>query len=204
MAVTVKKAVLWRKEIDNRPGMLANILGPLSEAGTDLQVVMAYRYPGRTDTAAIELHPVSGRKPIAAAKAAGLAQSPIPILLVEGDNRQGLGLLLYWNHWRHLCAMLIGYARVSTDDQDTAAQVVALKAAKCEHYVYNPCLSGRERPHELLRRRPPPAGVVPIETAGRPQHDILGIATRGAELEFPEGCINILELLGRAVMVLRP
>jgi hypothetical protein len=91
MAVTMKKAALWRKEIENRPGILANILGPLSEAGTDLQVVMAYRYPGRTNTAAIELHPVSGRKPIAAAKAAGLAQSPVPILLVEGDNRQGLG-----------------------------------------------------------------------------------------------------------------
>ncbi len=31
MAVTVKKVVLWRKEIDNRPGMLANTLEPLSE-----------------------------------------------------------------------------------------------------------------------------------------------------------------------------
>jgi hypothetical protein len=91
MAGTVKKAVLWRKEIDNRPGMLADILGPLAEAGADLEVVMAYRSPGSTDTAAIELHPVTGRKPIAAAKAAGLAQSPIPILLVEGDNRRGLG-----------------------------------------------------------------------------------------------------------------
>ena len=29
-------------------------------------------------------------------------------------------------------AMLIGYARVSTDDQDTAAQVGALQAARCE------------------------------------------------------------------------
>jgi DNA invertase Pin-like site-specific DNA recombinase len=28
--------------------------------------------------------------------------------------------------------MQIGYARVSTDDQDTAAQVAALKAAGCE------------------------------------------------------------------------
>src|ERR1700739_5169435 len=91
MAVTVKKAILWRKEIDNRSGMLADILGPLSEAVADLQVVMAYRYPGSTDTAAIELHPVSGRKPIMAAKAAGLAQSSIPTLLVQGDNRRGLG-----------------------------------------------------------------------------------------------------------------
>jgi hypothetical protein len=87
----VKRAVLWRKEIDNRPGMLANTLGPFSEAGADLQVVMGYRYPGRKDMAAIELQPVSGRKSTAAAKTAGLAPSPISALLVQGDNRQGLG-----------------------------------------------------------------------------------------------------------------
>jgi hypothetical protein len=91
MAITVRKAVLWRKEVDNRPGMLANVLEPLSEAGADLQVVMAYRHPGGTDRAAIELHPVSGRKSTAAAKTAGLAKSSIPALLVQGDNRQGLG-----------------------------------------------------------------------------------------------------------------
>jgi hypothetical protein len=91
MAVTVKKVILWRKEVDNRPGMLANMLEPLSEAGADLQVVVAYRYPGGTDKAAIELHPVSGRKSTTAAKTAGLAPLPIPALLVQGDNRRGLG-----------------------------------------------------------------------------------------------------------------
>jgi hypothetical protein len=91
MAVTVKRAVLWRKEVDNRPGMLASTLEPLSQAGADLQVVMAYRYPGQSDTAAIELHPVSGRKSTVAAQTAGLVQSPIPVLSVQGDNRQGLG-----------------------------------------------------------------------------------------------------------------
>ena len=91
MAVAVKKAILWRKEIDNRPGMLASTLEPLAEAGADLQVVMGYRYPGGTDKAAIELHPVSDRKSTAAAKKAGFAASPIPALLVQGDNRQGLG-----------------------------------------------------------------------------------------------------------------
>ena len=70
--------------------MLANTLEPLSEVGADLQVVMAYRYPGGTDRAAIELHPVSGRKSTAAAKTAGLAPSPILALLIEGDNRRGL------------------------------------------------------------------------------------------------------------------
>jgi hypothetical protein len=104
MAVTVKKAVLWRKEIDNNPGMLANALEPLSEAGADLQVVMGYRDPGGKDMATIELHPVSGRKLTAAAKKAGLAQSPIPALLVQGDNRQGLG---------HALAKAIGDAGIN-------------------------------------------------------------------------------------------
>ena len=63
MAVTLKKAILWRREVDNRPGMLANTLQPLSEAGADLQVVMAYRYPGGENKAAIELHPVPVRSP---------------------------------------------------------------------------------------------------------------------------------------------
>jgi hypothetical protein len=55
MAVSVKKAILWRREVDNSPRMLANTLQPLSEAGADLQVVMAYRYPGSENKAAIEL-----------------------------------------------------------------------------------------------------------------------------------------------------
>src|ERR1700730_3936928 len=72
MAVSVKKAILWSREVEgNQPGMLANTLQPLSEAGADLQVVMAYRYPGDQIKAAIELYPVSGKKSAAAAQTAG-------------------------------------------------------------------------------------------------------------------------------------
>jgi hypothetical protein len=91
MAVTVKKAILWRSEVDNSSGMLANILQPLSEAGADLQVVMAYRYRDGENKAAIELYPVSGKKSAAAAQTAGLAPSSISTLVVEGDNRPGIG-----------------------------------------------------------------------------------------------------------------
>ena len=52
---------------------------------------MAYRYPGDQNKAAIELYPVSGKKSAAAAQTAGLAPSSISTLLVEGDNRPGLG-----------------------------------------------------------------------------------------------------------------
>jgi hypothetical protein len=94
MAITVKKTVLWRMEVDNRPGELAKTLAPLAQAGADLQVVMAYRYPGSEDKGAIELHPVVGKRTTAAARAAGLARSTIPVLLIEGDNRAGLGYSL--------------------------------------------------------------------------------------------------------------
>jgi hypothetical protein len=91
MAVTVKKIVLWRKEVDNRPGILANALAPLAHAGTDIHVVMAYRFPSQESKAAIELYPVTGKNSITAAKEAGFSASAIPALLVEGDNRAGLG-----------------------------------------------------------------------------------------------------------------
>ena len=91
MAVTVKKIVLWRKEVENRPGALASTLESLAGAGADLEVVMAYRYPGEESRAAVELYPVTAMKSVAAAKEAGLAASSIPAYLVEGDNRPGLG-----------------------------------------------------------------------------------------------------------------
>ena len=91
MAVTVKKIVLWRKEVENQPGTLANALAPLANAGTDIHVVMAFRFPGQESKAAIELYPVTGKKSAAAAAEAGFSASSIPALLVEGDNRAGLG-----------------------------------------------------------------------------------------------------------------
>jgi hypothetical protein len=93
MAITVKKTVLWRKELNNQPGTLASALEPLAQSETDLKLVMLYRFPG-TDKGAVEVHPISGRKAIGMARSTGLAPSSIPVLLVEGDNRMGLGYAL--------------------------------------------------------------------------------------------------------------
>ena len=90
MAVTVKSISLWRKESENRAGLLAQTLEPLAKTGADLGVVMGYRLPGNDVKAAIEIYPVSGRKMMAAAVAAGLADAAIPTILVEGDNKPGL------------------------------------------------------------------------------------------------------------------
>jgi hypothetical protein len=91
MAVTVKKVVLWRKEVDNRPGTLAGTLAPLAQAGGNLRIVMGYALPGESRRSVIEVFPVTGKKATEAAGAAGLAASPIPCLLVEGDDQPGLG-----------------------------------------------------------------------------------------------------------------
>jgi hypothetical protein len=93
MSITVKKTVLWRKELNNQPGTLADALEPLAQSEADLKLVMLYRLPG-TDKGAIEVHPISGRKAIGLARSTGLAPSSIPVLLVEGDNRAGLGYAL--------------------------------------------------------------------------------------------------------------
>lgn len=118
MAITVKKITLWRKEVDNKSGALAETLAPLAQARADLQVVMGYRYPGEQGKAAIELHPVAGKKATEAAHAAGLVASSIPTLLVQGDDRPGLG---------HAMAKALGDAGVNLSF--VLAQVIGRKYA---------------------------------------------------------------------------
>lgn len=91
MPVTVKKITLWRAEVNNQPGTLASIVGPLAKAGADLKVLMGYRIHGSGGKAAIEVCPIAGKKLVAAAQAAGLIPSAIPTLLVEGYDKPGVG-----------------------------------------------------------------------------------------------------------------
>ena len=42
MRATIKKVTVWRKEVGNRSGALAELLQPLAEAGADLQAVIVY------------------------------------------------------------------------------------------------------------------------------------------------------------------
>lgn len=118
MPVTVKRITLWRKELEHKAGTLARTLEPLADAGADLQIVMGYRYPGENMKAAVELYPVGNKKTTQAAQGAGLAASGIPVLLVEGDNRAGLG---------HSIAKAIAEAGVNVDF--LVAQVIGRKYA---------------------------------------------------------------------------
>jgi len=104
MAVKLKSVVLWRKEVTNRPGVLADTLEPFAKQGADLQIVMGYRYPGEERKAAIELYPIAGKKMTEAAQASGWSGSSIPAVMVQGDNKAGLA---------HAVAKSIGDAKIN-------------------------------------------------------------------------------------------
>ena len=105
MVVTVKKITLWRGKIENRPGTLAAVLEPLAQAKVDLQVLMGYREPGESQ-AVVELYPVTGAKASAAVQRSGLGAASATSLLVNGDNRAGVG---------HRIARALGEASINVN-----------------------------------------------------------------------------------------
>jgi DNA invertase Pin-like site-specific DNA recombinase len=82
--------------------------------------------------------------------------------------------------------MLIGYARVSTDEQDMAAQVRALKAAQCERIYREKASGGRWDRPELQRlldqlRKGDVLVVWKLDRLSRSLRDVLMIMERLAE-----------------------
>lgn len=84
--------------------------------------------------------------------------------------------------------MQIGYARVSTDDQDTAAQTAALKAAGCERIYCEKASGGRwDRPelHRLMEqlRKGDVLVVWKLDRLSRSLRDVLIIMERLGEAQ---------------------
>src|SRR6266849_114436 len=85
--------------------------------------------------------------------------------------------------------MLIGYARVSSNDQDTAAQVAAPKAVKCERIYREQASGGRWDRPELQRlldqlRKGDVLVVWKLDRLSRSLRDVLTIMERLAEAKF--------------------
>ena len=87
--MTVKPVKLWVLTGADRKGMLADALEPLAAAGANLRIVMGYRL-GQSGRAAVEVFPIEGKAADAARKA-GFKESETACVLVEGDDRPGLG-----------------------------------------------------------------------------------------------------------------
>lgn len=91
MAVTIKKAVLWRRDVVNEPGALAQTLRPLVEAGVNLEVCMGYAIPGEKHHSAIEVYPIPAKAEDSAKSVNLVPAETISCLLVHGDDEKGLG-----------------------------------------------------------------------------------------------------------------
>src|ERR1035437_220158 len=75
--------------------------------------------------------------------------------------------------------MQIGYARVSTDDQDTAVQVTALKSAGCERIYREKASGGRWDRPELHPAAGNPGGCASEGADPGPA----GLRVRGSEFD---------------------
>lgn len=92
MALNVSKEDVWAVHMEDQPGGLAGVLEALSEAGTDLQCVIARRQPDKPGIGMAYMTPIKGRKQTSAAQNAGAKPAKdVATLRVEGPDKPGVG-----------------------------------------------------------------------------------------------------------------
>jgi hypothetical protein len=90
MAYDISKVEVWAADVPNRPGTLASTLKGLSDAGAQLDFMIARKLDDNTSR--VFVAPVKGVKQKQAARAAGLTQATsIHTIRVEGPDKAGLG-----------------------------------------------------------------------------------------------------------------
>lgn len=101
MALKVTKVQVWAGRIEDRPGGLAAVLGPLAEASVNLECMIGRRLhaglpgeagaPAPSGAGVVFVTPIKGKKAQAAASAAGLDPTQtIPTLRIDGSNKAGM------------------------------------------------------------------------------------------------------------------
>ena len=95
MTLKVTKTDVWSVAIQDQPGGLATVLKPIAGAGANLDCVIARRQPNKPGTGVVFVTALKGRRPLAAATAAGFkATQRIATLKVEGGDHPGFGVQL--------------------------------------------------------------------------------------------------------------
>ena len=92
MALKVDKVDVWAGSIDDQPGGLAGVLSALSDAGANLEFVIARRSPDKPGTGVVFLAPLKGAKQLAAAKKLKLKKATsMGSVRVEAPDKPGIG-----------------------------------------------------------------------------------------------------------------
>ena len=92
MALKVTRVEVWRGELRDAPGGLADALEALAAGGASVDFVIARRNDNQPGIGQVFVTPLKGKRAGDAARAAGLSEaSNVPTLRVEGADRPGLG-----------------------------------------------------------------------------------------------------------------
>jgi len=91
----VDKIDIWTAEMDDKPGATAGLLKGLSDAGADLQFLIARRQPDKPGKGILFVSPIKGGKEEDAARRGGFARrADVVGVRIEGTNQPGLGYKL--------------------------------------------------------------------------------------------------------------
>jgi hypothetical protein len=92
MALKVEKVDTWAAAIEDKPGSLAGKLKALSEAGVNLEFVIARRAPDKPGAGVVFVTPIKGAAGTRAARAAGFEKTAsLHTVRVEGADKLGAG-----------------------------------------------------------------------------------------------------------------
>jgi hypothetical protein len=92
MALKVTKVDVWAVEIRDEPGALAQVLETISNAGGDIEGVIARRQADKFQAGVVFLTPIKGKKVEAAVRSIGGSPGEsLSTLRIEGPNTRGIG-----------------------------------------------------------------------------------------------------------------
>jgi hypothetical protein len=140
MSYNIKKVEVWAGDILNRPGTLARVLEALTNAGAQLEFLIARRASSRTSR--VFLAPLKSARQKRAAVDVGLVPaSGMHALRIEGPDRKGLGaemtravaargINLRGASVAAIGRRLVAYLALSSEDDATSAAAALRTALK--------------------------------------------------------------------------
>ena len=92
MGMKAEKTDVWAASMEDEIGGLSNMLGGLSDAGVNLDFVIARRSPDQPGRGVLFVTPLEGDDQIAAAKELGFnITRTVSSVRIEGDDKPGAG-----------------------------------------------------------------------------------------------------------------
>ena len=91
MDLNVDSVDVWAASVKDKPGRLARVLAGLSEAGADLDFIIARRAAEKPGTGVVFVTPLRGDREVAAAADLGFnVTNSVHSVRVEGENKPGV------------------------------------------------------------------------------------------------------------------